>query len=192
VADDIAVLIAGGASVTEAVDAAVEAGVDVVPSSISTSCTCADWDDVCKHAVAVLLAFADEVAFGVDALLSWREIDVSAIDSRSVSAGEVAEAPSGAALARALLERLNDERNRQSRETPTGRRLSLVRDEPDELDPFYVGAMPSSGAVLAGVPKLTALANPFRAGALLLDNVDAGVVLADAMATLAAELGSRW
>jgi hypothetical protein len=36
------------------------------------SCTCPDWDDPCKHAVAVLLAFAGELTDDPGLLVEWR------------------------------------------------------------------------------------------------------------------------
>ena len=36
------------------------------------SCTCPDWDDPCKHAVAALLAFASELVARPELLLEWR------------------------------------------------------------------------------------------------------------------------
>jgi uncharacterized Zn finger protein len=36
------------------------------------SCTCPDWDDPCKHAVAALLALAAELASRPELLVSWR------------------------------------------------------------------------------------------------------------------------
>jgi hypothetical protein len=36
------------------------------------SCTCPDWDDPCKHAVAALLAFADELTARPELLLEFR------------------------------------------------------------------------------------------------------------------------
>lgn len=36
------------------------------------SCTCPDWDDPCKHAVAALLAFANELVVRPELLVEWR------------------------------------------------------------------------------------------------------------------------
>ncbi len=36
------------------------------------SCTCPDWDDPCKHAVAALLSFAAELVARPELLLEWR------------------------------------------------------------------------------------------------------------------------
>ena len=39
---------------------------------LMVSCSCPDWDDPCKHAVAALLAFADELVTRPELLLEWR------------------------------------------------------------------------------------------------------------------------
>jgi hypothetical protein len=39
---------------------------------LMVSCTCPDWDDPCKHAVAGLLAFAAELVGRPELLLEWR------------------------------------------------------------------------------------------------------------------------
>lgn len=36
------------------------------------SCTCPDWDDPCKHAIAALLAFAGELVSRPELLVEWR------------------------------------------------------------------------------------------------------------------------
>lgn len=49
------------------------------------SCTCPDWDDPCKHAVAALLALAAEMAARPELLATWRCGDVD--DSRRTKVG---------------------------------------------------------------------------------------------------------
>ena len=39
---------------------------------LMVSCTCPDWDDPCKHAVAALLAFSAELVARPELLLEWR------------------------------------------------------------------------------------------------------------------------
>jgi len=39
---------------------------------IIVSCTCPDWDDPCKHAVAALLAFSNELIARPELLVEWR------------------------------------------------------------------------------------------------------------------------
>lgn len=41
-------------------------------AELMTSCTCPDWDDPCKHAVAALLALADELTSRPELLVEWR------------------------------------------------------------------------------------------------------------------------
>jgi hypothetical protein len=49
-------------------------GAALVPSAktLRISCTCPDWDDPCKHAIAVLLEFADRVGDNPELLATWR------------------------------------------------------------------------------------------------------------------------
>lgn len=78
------------------VDDLVGDGVQVVPKDIDLafSCDCPDWDDACKHAVAVLLAFADRVDLDETELLRWRAIDLSASpDDEPASADEADPTP---------------------------------------------------------------------------------------------------
>ena len=42
------------------------------PNEVTFLCTCPDWDDPCKHGVAVMMAFADLVADDPDLLRQWR------------------------------------------------------------------------------------------------------------------------
>jgi len=42
------------------------------------SCTCPDWDDPCKHAVAAMLAFAAELSSRPELLVVWRCGDIDA------------------------------------------------------------------------------------------------------------------
>ena len=42
---------------------------------LMVSCTCPDWDDPCKHAVAGLLAFAAELVARPELLLEWRCVE---------------------------------------------------------------------------------------------------------------------
>ncbi len=62
----------GGVSVDELIDA----DVDVCPrdGDLVFDCDCADWEEPCKHVVAVLLALADRVDLDVNDLLRWRGI----------------------------------------------------------------------------------------------------------------------
>lgn len=61
------------------VDDLIDDGVDVCPREIDLAfaCDCADWDEPCKHAAAVLLALADRVDLDEAELLRWRGIELS-------------------------------------------------------------------------------------------------------------------
>ena len=41
-------------------------------SEIGFDCTCPDWDDPCKHAVAVMITFSEEIALDPSLLVRWR------------------------------------------------------------------------------------------------------------------------
>jgi len=64
---------------------------------LMVSCTCPDWDDPCKHAVAALLAFAAELVGRPELLLEWRCLAApdgagspgrATVGSRAVRGGE--------------------------------------------------------------------------------------------------------
>ncbi len=80
------------------IDDMIAEGVHVAPRDIDLgfSCDCGDWEEPCKHAIAVLLALADRVDLDEAELLRWRGIDLS------TSAAEVAQdsaPPSGSSTA---------------------------------------------------------------------------------------------
>jgi hypothetical protein len=53
---------------------------------LDANCSCPDWDDPCKHAVAVLLAFADECLANPELLVAWRCGDGEPTQRRKVGA----------------------------------------------------------------------------------------------------------
>lgn len=61
---------------------------------LTVSCTCPDWDDPCKHAVAALLAFANELVVRPELLVEWRSghgaegESRARVGSRAVRGGE--------------------------------------------------------------------------------------------------------
>ncbi len=61
------------------IDELISDGLNVGPRDIDLGfgCSCADWEEPCKHVVAVLLAFADRVDLDEAELLLWRGIDRS-------------------------------------------------------------------------------------------------------------------
>ncbi len=62
------------------IDDMIAEGVHVAPRDIDLafSCDCPDWEEPCKHAIAVLLALADRVDLDEAELLRWRGIDLAA------------------------------------------------------------------------------------------------------------------
>ena len=54
------------------------------PPDVSFLCSCPDWDDPCKHAVAVMMAFAELVADDPDLLRVWRGKPASGSGPRAV------------------------------------------------------------------------------------------------------------
>ena len=61
------------------IDGLIADGLDLCPRDIDLAfdCNCADWDEACKHVIAVLLAFADRVDLDETELLRWRGVDPS-------------------------------------------------------------------------------------------------------------------
>lgn len=87
------------------VDDLIDDGIDVCPREIDLgfACDCADWDEPCKHVVAVFLAFADRVDLDESALLHWRGIDAPGLPgttSGARSGNEDSHGPSRSATAR--------------------------------------------------------------------------------------------
>ncbi|MEM7322951.1 MAG: hypothetical protein AAF531_07690 [Actinomycetota bacterium] len=72
------------------VDRLIDDGVDLCPPErdLGFSCSCADWDEFCKHVVAVLLAFADRVDLDEAELLRWRGLDQPRGPERSAVTGQ--------------------------------------------------------------------------------------------------------
>lgn len=68
------------------IDELMGEGLDICPGDIDLvfDCACADWDEPCKHVVAVLLAFADRVDLDESELLRWRGIDLSPTGTEEV------------------------------------------------------------------------------------------------------------
>lgn len=62
----------------DSIDRLLADGVDLCPGDIDLgySCDCADWDEICKHVVAVMLAVADRVDLDITELFRWRDLDL--------------------------------------------------------------------------------------------------------------------
>jgi hypothetical protein len=140
-------------------------------------CSCPDWDEPCKHAVAVLLELAERVGDDPDLLTTWR--------SGSADGWPVA----GAAPAAGTATRDTATRDTAPRDTPTlmaGTSAGTVAGDPGASgdappDPFFVG-----GAALRESPAPLALFPAVGRGRLMVGDVDLGVIIDDATATAAA------
>lgn len=74
----------------------IELGVQVLPRDIDLvfDCSCADWEEPCKHTLAVLLAFADHAEGDPNEILVWRGIEEAPPVVRQPRAGgEVNDPP---------------------------------------------------------------------------------------------------
>ena len=71
--------VARAAELGWSVDELIDDGIEVAPREIDLGfdCDCADWDEACKHVVALFLAFADRVDLDEAELLHWRGLDFS-------------------------------------------------------------------------------------------------------------------
>mgnify|MGYP000337543213 CR=1 FL=1 len=69
-------------SVTLRIRKGAAAGGALIPArgDLMAYCTCPDGVAVCKHAVAVLLEFADDVGRTPDLLARWRNVDPASVD----------------------------------------------------------------------------------------------------------------
>ncbi|HIW95148.1 MAG TPA: hypothetical protein H9867_01470 [Candidatus Corynebacterium gallistercoris] len=90
-----------------------------------TRCTCPDPATVCKHAVALAYAVAERITAQPSLLLQWRGLDSTAI----FGSLRLVSQPHG--------DEEVDTAEKKSNENPAlpGRTLSLVDDEPDQVDP---------------------------------------------------------
>ena len=61
----------------QSIDDLIAEGLKVCPTEVDLAfgCDCADWEEPCKHVVAVLLALADRVDLDETELLRWRSVD---------------------------------------------------------------------------------------------------------------------
>ena len=146
----------------------------IVPSftDIAFQCNCMDWGDPCKHGVAALLAFADEVDLDNELVYTWR----GATDPSPTAPRPPPPPPRGAGTLAAILDNLPVTRGRAllSRE---------VADEP--LGEFFTGGVPPDGSLLGDLDlHLESLPNPLRQVRISLEHLDAAPVLADAVDTV--------
>ncbi len=147
--------------------AAADDVVEAVPRALDVAidCGCPDWGDPCKHGVAALLAFAQEVDDDPSLLLRWRGLDDLTPPPPSGSEALVAPAPAPVGS-----------------EKPAA---TATAEEPLDptLDAFFSGAMPTDDA-LAG-PLEEPQLDPFGQSSIMIEDIDAAPVLAAAMEAIA-------
>jgi len=125
-------------------------------ADIMVSCTCPDFDEPCKHAVATLLAFANELGARPELLVEWRCGTSDASLPQRATAGSRARAD---------------------------RHLRLV--QPPVASPFDNDEWREFEGVHLSPPQWPALPDqPASVGAAALDAVDVGDVVRSALAEL--------
>lgn len=84
-----------GSAAGRSLDELIEDGIDICPREIDLAfaCDCPDWDEPCKHAAAVVLAFADRVDLDEAELLRWRGLDPAAAHGPAASTPGAAPEP---------------------------------------------------------------------------------------------------
>jgi uncharacterized Zn finger protein len=77
---------------------------ELVPKAnqIEFRCSCPDWEAPCKHGAAVMVQFAERIAYDPTLLATWRGVGVEEVDEALVVAEDVAPAPSDTALSAEL------------------------------------------------------------------------------------------
>jgi uncharacterized Zn finger protein len=69
---------------TAAVDTATMSALVPTRRDVTMLCSCPDWDDPCKHAVAVMVALAQRIGDDPTLLTRWRGAEVERSSSRAV------------------------------------------------------------------------------------------------------------
>jgi hypothetical protein len=170
---------------------------------ISFDCTCPDWGDPCKHAVAVLFEFAQMVDDTPELLGRWRGV-VAGDGRRAVAPPEPRGAGAGAEVIELgtavanLADRLKDPALRKAADVILARMRGAgpgaelegqpSADHAADADPltdalvaYFTGAMPASGPVLTAAEQLDDMPNPFSRLAISIEGIDAAPVFADAL-----------
>ena len=189
IVDDV-IAIASEVGPFASVEHAIERDVDLLPAvrEVAFSCTCPDWEEPCKHAVAVMLVLADAVGDDPALLLRWRGIPV---EDLPVPPASLPTAPPPAArpprapslpppVALPPASPAPPVGPPPEPDPPIRPVVSLAVPE-DGPDPFFTGDVPESGPLLAGLDELEELPDPFTRVRLVSDGVDAVPVLRDAM-----------
>ena len=168
------------------------------PRDLRSDCSCPDDADPCKHAVAVLLAFAQQVAIHPRLLATWRSGGEQSTTGGpgGTSAVPIAPRPSlgGAARAPARPPRPTvgpaSPRRQSSPSSPSSsppsspsprstRSAEPSRPEPSRpaLSPEVAAFLGDAGAELPALPDL----EPLPLGSARVGNVDVAAVVADAL-----------
>jgi hypothetical protein len=113
----------------------VNSVADLVPAreEVMFQCSCPDWEDPCKHTVAVMSAFSEQVSHDPGVLLHWRGADTPPSAERAVigSRRAGASAPARAASTRGSSGRELDDDERALLETFFGNASDSI--EPPQL-----------------------------------------------------------
>ncbi len=126
---------------------------------LAVSCSCPDWDDPCKHAVAALLAFANELVVRPELLVAWRCHEGGGAGQRAKVGSRAKPGPAAAGPAAA-------------------RPVARTPWESDEWQTFLGAAPPP----LPTVPR-----EPAPVGAATLGTLDLGAWLGEAIERLTAD-----
>jgi hypothetical protein len=148
------------------------------PRDLRSDCSCPDDADPCKHAVAVLLAFAQQVAIHPALLATWRSGGEQSTTGSGIGTTPVPmpprPSPGGAARA--------PDRPRDRTLAPASVRPPLPRSAPSEPSP---PALSPEAAAFLGDPRaeLPALPDlePLPLGAARVGTVDVAAIVADAL-----------
>lgn len=131
--------VADGLANGGSVDDLIDDGVDICPREIDLAfdCDCGDWDEPCKHVVALLLAFADRVDLDEVELLRWRGIDASATAVPVTSKPEREPRPRSTSRPAPSSASANGEPDAPSRGTPSASRRPAPAEptEPEAAGP---------------------------------------------------------
>lgn len=148
------------------IDDLVDEGIEVIPREIDLGfdCDCADWEEACKHVVALFLAFADRVDLDETELLHWRGIDPSVAPGTAGagSGNEEPDVPPRSADRTARLSKLESLLGETAMRKPTASEAEPPRSTLDpalaeflgvdsELDPVDVSGIATVAPLFASV-----------------------------------------
>lgn len=146
-------------------------------NDIAFTCICPDWGDPCKHGVAVMFQFAQEVDDDASLLLRWRSLD-DLTPPTPAGTEALIDVSTGPARPPRLV---------PGTKTPVPGTTGPDAEPAPEagpLDEFFRGEMPQeSGALIGPLEELQL--DAYAAVRIPLPNVDAGPVFADAIDAIA-------